>query len=118
MINILELPKEKMKKIYDRVVKLKKDNWNNQDIAFHCDINCEHVATILAFAVKNKDITTTQIRRASRKKPIREYPKVTDLSMYNRDTPHTRLFTDPNKIIETKKVTKHFSVAKDFWLFR
>jgi len=117
MIDILNLEKSKFEKLYKRVIDFKKIGWNNSNIAFHCDINCDHVQTILNFAVRNKDLTTKQIRRPKGKQI--EFLKVTNLSSYNKETPFTHLFTDPNKIIEVIEVTPNFHVSKDFaWFFK
>ena len=117
MIDILNLPKDKMKPLFERVVSLKKSEWSDLNIAFHCDINCDHVATILNFA-RSIGYEFPRASKGRSKNKVKEFPKATDLSKYNKQTPFTRLFTDPNKIIETEPVTKQLHVTKDFWLFK
>jgi hypothetical protein len=113
------LPFKKQKKLFDKVVELKLKGFSNAQIGFNCDISQASVTDILRVARKYNPNIPAIVRRNQHNTP---QPKLetnlTDLSSYNKETPFTRLFTDPNKIIETEPVTKQLHVTKDFWLFK
>lgn len=117
------LPAKEQKKLFDKVISLKLKGFVNQQIAFSCNISHTSVIDILKEARKynpNIPVVSKQnqvVTKQNQYKKTKRQTQLTDLSSYNKGTRFTRLFTDPNKKIETEAVTKNFYITKDFWLF-
>jgi hypothetical protein len=116
MIQISKLTEKQANELFAKVINYKKKGWTYEDIIFQCNISMWTTQKIINTA-KKKGVKFPNLEGGDYSKHRRvETVEVVEPVPVPISETRTRLL-ESKKHIPTVKITKHFSVAKDFWLF-